>query len=714
MKRQALFLILLLSIFMGYSQTKTVNMPKAGKLKSLIDKDEYSKISKLKIIGDVNDKDYKFIKKLPNVTSIDLKEAKGTLTECPYMPNLKELNLSKDIIIQNSFMEGLTKCINIQTLSITKKHINTNNLDYYKALTNLKKIILPYSSSGSYYSLPTIKIDTLVIADSLHFEHYQANYFDYIYPNVVVGGKNVTILNNLTDENLNFKGINILPYSSFFYKLPAFQNIKELVIDNEKIRISFGYYNNSNIISLSTDESDDVITIDKETFSECEKLTNITFNRPVIINPNAFVDCKSLSKIHFKKGAIIKDYAFKNCNVDSLIFDNSDVYLGNNIFETLKYVFFNNPPKSVGRFVINKKSYYEPGLLNKTVAIMKKEYAQIVKDKNPDIDIFDPYYCNLSYDIRIEQPGTILSYIPIDSLERVQNLKINGILYETDIQILNKCINLKYLDLSNAIVVDSPEKQARNLANNQTLTALFSILGNVADMNYQNGKMKPLDYIMTKGGINAIISSNKNAEELSGICKLPSRSFMYLYFLEEVKLPKLLSRIYEYSFRGCINLKKVTFPDNLKAIYHDAFYGCEKLTNISFPKSLNYMGGYQLDYGFKSAFGLCPLKVIDLSDCVFKEWFRSFSETEYEIIYLPELTQEKEISLGNKTKKAYLPYSVKKFYIYSDSIEELHFKNPIPPEFGGKVKNGCIIYCPKGTTTAYYNIFGKSCKYIEE
>lgn len=700
---------------MVYTQTKIANMPKAGKLKSLIKKNEYSNIKKLVIVGEVNNKDLKFVSKLLNIVDLDLKEAKGILTECPVLPNLRILSLSQDVMIAPTFMEGFTKCSNIESLSLAQIHFYNEIVDYYKRFPKLKKISVPYFKyQMASFSDKYIPVDTLVITDRFYIQDYQTRYFNCFYPNIVISGENISIINNMGDifDNKKIKGINALPPRYISEQTSSMENIKDLVIENEKVLISEGYYNYSNIINLSTEKSNNVITIDDNSFLYCEKLQNITFNRPVIINSHAFERCKSLSKIHFKKGAIVKDMAFSSCNVDSVIFEDADVTLGEDVFETLKYVIFNKPPKKVGKFVENNNSY-DNAILNKTVAVVATEYNQIVKENNPDILTYDPHN-NLSYEIKIEKPGTILSYIPVDSLERVENLTIEGVLYETDIEVLNNCINLKYLDLSDAIVVDSPEKINEDLADKKALSAIFSLMNAAADVKYQNDEMSSMDYIFAKGGIDAIVSSNDEIKEISDLCNIPPKSFMYLRFLEEVKLPKFLSKIYAYSFKGCYNLKKVTFSCNLKEIHHDAFYGCENLSDINLPKSLNYVGGYHNLYGYKAAFGLCPIKVIDLKECVFDEWRGSFSETDYEIIYFPELTKDKSINISSDVRKAYLPYSVAELDVYSDCIKELHFKSPTPPKCNFRIEKGCLIYCPKGSLTAYFSVFGKSFKYIEE
>ena len=43
-----------------------------------------------------------------------------------------------------------------------------------------------------------------------------------------------------------------------------------------------------------------------------------------------------------------------------------------------------------------------------------------------------------TYNIKVENPGTILSYLPVEKLEEIESLTITGMLYETDIKVINK------------------------------------------------------------------------------------------------------------------------------------------------------------------------------------------------------------------------------------------------------------------------------------
>lgn len=73
-------------------------------------------------------------------------------------------------------------------------------------------------------------------------------------------------------------------------------------------------------------------------------------------------------------------------------------------------------------------------------------------------------------------------------------------------------------------------------------------------------------------------------------------------------------------------------------------------------------------------------------------------------------------TLDNKGINFYIPESVKVLSAYPQKNVVIHFASPTPPaigDFSNGVENS-TIYIPKGSTTAYYSLYGSSNKYIEE
>ena len=77
---------------------------------------------------------------------------------------------------------------------------------------------------------------------------------------------------------------------------------------------------------------------------------------------------------------------------------------------------------------------------------------------------------------------------------------------------------------------------------------------------------------------------------LSGTTALPEEFAKNMANLKVITLPKGMTRIENYAFRGCAALTSISLPEGVKSIGIDAFYGCAALTSISLPKELTSIG----------------------------------------------------------------------------------------------------------------------------
>ena len=57
----------------------------------------------------------------------------------------------------------------------------------------------------------------------------------------------------------------------------------------------------------------------------------------------------------------------------------------------------------------------------------------------------------------VEKPGTLGKYINNDNYMMIRDLTIKGVLYDTDIEVINRCEALRRLDLSECYVMVSPK-----------------------------------------------------------------------------------------------------------------------------------------------------------------------------------------------------------------------------------------------------------------
>ncbi|MES5167357.1 leucine-rich repeat domain-containing protein [Prevotella melaninogenica] len=108
--------------------------------------------------------------------------------------------------------------------------------------------------------------------------------------------------------------------------------------------------------------------------------------------------------------------------------------------------------------------------------------------------------------------------------------------------------------------------------------------------------------------------------------------------LQEVTLPKSLTKLGKECFKKCIALKSITLPDDITLIDENAFDHCSTLETVTFPKNLKDIKA--------QAFYYCNLKKVDLSQTKVKTiGLGAFAHNiECEEVYLPKTL---EIFFGN-------------------------------------------------------------------
>lgn len=322
----------------------------------------------------------------------------------------------------------------------------------------------------------------------------------------------------------------------------------------------------------------------------------------------------------------------------------------------------------------------------------------------------------LSFNITIDKPSTILSYLPLDKLEKIDSLTITGFLYETDIAVINKCKFLRYLDLSRTFIMYSPQAKQQQINEVKAAIAILNFAGMNADLKYNDGDMSSMEYIVTKAMAELGEIADKHVDEMKQIkqanenCIIPESAFKNMKFLKTVKLPITAIAIKEDAFYHCESLENIQLPPYLKSISEKAFAYCFNLRSLDFPSTITEIG--------KNAFeGSNSLKKVDLSKNRLKSIYENslFSGNNKEI-RLPQ-------GIGycgfyNKNCIIYYPKSLKEIGGKVTNCE-LHFSSPTAPLFDSRPIYGHVlqdnkIYVPKGCTTAYYVALGEKNTYIEE
>ena len=710
---------------------KDLTVPAPGKLKSLVDKKEFSDITSLTIRGEINDKDIKVLENFLNLTTLDMRGVSGTFSYLPTFAHLEQLYLPSDCKNNHRTVKGkdyyLSDCImankTIHTLSISGEIA-----EKVKGMINLKKMEIhgktQYqgcgSSINSYAKNDLVSIDTLVLWN-LHGDYHQVETaYNYLMPRYIVDGNTHEVYLNAYEPNrTDYKGINILPnlndIKNAQITTPDYLDLSDVHV------IPYDYFRNCTMKNVKFSES--LRFVGSGAFSKCANITSLIFpgENTSLILEGWFDGCKNLKEVHFR------------CPVQ---IDGRYGGYGNNMVLT-----FDKPSAVAFTSMATGDAPFDHFVFNAvpTALVIGGEYGCVFQDivsyieipKGTKEDIFalcpgannkncfeqgiDLKSCN----IKMEKPGTILSYLPIDELENIDSLTITGFLYETDINVIEKCVRLKHLDIGKTVITYSPELLKQQRDNAKALASLFGMLGAMADAKYENNEMGTLDYAYTKAFSN-LMQDTSNVKESNINCIIPTNAFSNMYFLQSVILPYRASQIGSRAFASCVNLKEVALPLYLESIGSECFMNCTKLKIIQFPKTLNEIG--------ERCFNGCnSIEMVDLSQCDFTpktkssyrnhtDWPQSFYHcAKLRELRLPQgITRIKasgyyEIEHNQPrphTLKVYFPKSLEELGNLSNWGDcELHFKTVDAPGHLGDAyyKGNAAIYCPKGGTTSYFN-----------
>ena len=337
----------------------------------------------------------------------------------------------------------------------------------------------------------------------------------------------------------------------------------------------------------------------------------------------------------------------------------------------------------------------------------------IVQEVNGGGASIDP---SKSYNIKVEKPGTILSYLPVDKLNEIEAITITGILYETDLKVLSDCKNLISVDLTNTYICFSPEALKEKKANAEMFAGFARAMGAIADMKYDDFNMTTPDYVYAKL-FTKLVEEGANTKEPEVKCIMPKGAFRNCLSLESIKFPTRCSVIEDKVCYGCSELKEVVLPPYLQEINTGAFAYCSSLEEVKIPNTLKYMGTRtRTSQDEVSAFAYSGIKVLDLSKCVFKEskWTCDLmgSKNLKELRFPKNITFVDDLSTNKGAHYYFSDTEVSFHHSISFFNMSLHFRHSTPPSLNSVSET--TIYIPKGATTAYYAKFGKNNKYIEE
>lgn len=677
-------------VSMGQNEC-VVNLEKSGKLGNVVNKKDIPYITKLTIKGgsgiELNEKDWKIIQKMTSLETLDLTGINKRISHIPVIeknggeviPNVKHLIVFEEEIKptyheseENKYERDMKEFWDIAT--------TCDILDFR----------LGYLGDIKYFpDIETIEIKNNVrrsISIAIPEIMYASNYNHKWRGGIKKDG---TLFIERKDISKNFKGYHVVSEHSFLDNYLEGGFCQALYIDRscEKYATNFssltipsclryinqGAFNNtySRGININIEDSDDLLYI-KRAFNI---ITNkvLTFNRPVYLD-----------------GGLAN-----KCYPDTIIF-NKDV--DNLSFISAKNFVFKKTPQKVEHIQC------EESIVSPLGSEQLFTSAGVPSEK-----LFPIGGKKVNFNIRLEKPNTLLSHLPLNQMVFVDSLTISGTIYDTELEILKKCKNMRYLDLSRAYTTYSPRTIEKKEKDRQMAITMIGLIMLDADMKRADHRMSRTQHTAITGVGSAILESTNKIKDSDKDCIIPEKAFTSMKNLKKVILPILASVIKEGAFSGCASLKNVILPPYLKKLEKESFTECPKLDWVEFPKTLIKFGS--------ECFTHTALRKIDVSHCRFEDstW----------LLYSHDMPNFTELRLPKGITYTYIYGIYPKMTIYvpaelkqlGGKIDDcfLYFQTNEPPKIDlhSFVKNS-TIYIPKGATTAYYTVLGDSNKYVEK
>ena len=324
----------------------------------------------------------------------------------------------------------------------------------------------------------------------------------------------------------------------------------------------------------------DIITIDQNAFSGCDKLDYIFIPESVTcISSHAFSNCKSLKYIVMsQKLTSIGEYCFEYCNqIESIDLPDTIEYIGDGAFfhcESLKSI---NIPKNVNHI---RESLFFGCRSLETINL----HENIIK-----IDESAFYACRSIKKIKL--PSN-LEYVGRNAFMECTLL--------TEINV-PKCVS--------------------NITDIVELVDQWSDPSNLEIITFEEGRTKILKCEFKKSSIKTIQLCESllhiEKEAFSGctnlnlivipknVCEIGEYAFFNCNKLQNVIFEgEQINKIENNVFDRCVSLEEITIPNSVTHICNDAFVFCKMMSQIIFSNKLEYIG--------KCAFQNCDIIKVKL------------------------------------------------------------------------------------------------------
>ena len=587
---------------------------KPGHLNKALSKVDTENITSLTIEGYLNNKDLALISNISNLSVLNV--AGVVFLNNDYKPGKREFYKSG---LNLKFFPNLKKLIfwshggnvisnDYKALYEKKKGSRfspcSKNIDFSTLPNTLQELHISGDNLVSFCNeAPSgIKINKVVVVDGTRYIPTSHN------PYISYKAKNNSNSNNIYIKNL------ILPHDGY---------LSEIYKHKERVNPAFIYTEKEkNTYLVKWDQSitqDELLKANKIcsfAFQRCG-LTDIELSESVRSLPAyCFAECSNLKSVKADGVEYIGKYAFLNTSITNYSFSERIKKFSASAFSgsRVKKVNFH------GRFAPEIDDIYDKNKvldyfldIEFTVPKGTMEYYSLSFWK--DLNVIEEG-TKTDYEFIVEQPGTLHRFITDSISKSVKNLTIKGVLYDTDFKSIQKCKNLKSINLKDCFVTISPETKKKEQAKGKAIASLlgFAIDAAKTDLeNKYNAGNGSFTDVVSINLFDALFNSSVNESKLNKLadigieCEMPDYPFEGLNFIEKIVFPDRMKKMHCYF--GTLALKEIVLPPCLEILGGHITFGA---SSLKFPSSLKVLGNKVFSKNEN-------LKIVDLSNTQVEE-----------------------------------------------------------------------------------------------
>jgi len=745
-----------------YGQLQEIQVPKAGKLGKFIKKADPN-VTALKISGELDAKDFALLFTLPNIAYLDLTNIQLSTSYNQMRYEYKDGKEKKYIDVFKN--ELLLMCPNtLKYLALPSKTTKLIIPDGYSYSLDMLVVDGRYNITGtetsSGFSGSTTRYTPSSITfrcakirpanyfrgrygveeDALTKKHSNRNRTGYLKRNEERNKYDNSFENDLSGQKRDRVHVLYIPSKEALqWSVMEKFDPEEIVIESTGKKILNRYAGGSNADVSGYDE------IREYAFANSSVVTVTLGNNIKKLPRGCFYNCKSLTSINMPSVEEFGEYALEGATSLAL----SEYALSANIQE----IDVTSLPSSVK--VINLTQHKYPPTLNnyepkkrvwKSGVIFTTDHTFMDLGALSDVEFIIPKgsfkkyqignwkYLHITedgaqdtYSFQLDSVGSLKNFLTEDIIPNVKKLTLKGVLGETDFELIRKCKNLQYLDISNCFTFEETQAAKERYSEQASFWKMVAAgVDASCEMNqrkYDNWEISTEEAVQREAAARiakSFLPETMTPEEMDRAfgkdrviwrkeCYFPEFAFEGLCWLEHIEFPQKFVAINKALFSSKAEMQHLTtihFSEETALLGDFIFSGASNLKEINIPRELMIIG--------RGCFKGCAIEKVDLTNTKIKFWVL----TTREIMGVQSYGLTLDAFFDCPLKEFHSPKNIKApegcERLRDSSIEERYGESTSPVDKRLKTNNSNLVKLyfyfeePFCSAQHFENIYGKA------